>query len=40
MMVPAISLFYFVMGIRSMMPDARERLISYLVDSFHEIVYI
>ncbi|HUR16637.1 MAG TPA: hypothetical protein VMZ33_05090 [Candidatus Limnocylindrales bacterium] len=40
LMVPAISLFYFVIGIRALMPDARDRLISYLVDSFHEIVYI
>jgi hypothetical protein len=39
-MVPAISLYYFVSGARSQMPDARTRLISYLVDSFHEIVYI
>ena len=38
--VPAISLYYFVTGARSKMPDARERLIAYLVDSFHEIVYI
>ena len=40
MMVPAISLHYFVSGVRKLMPDARERLISYLVDNFHEIVYI
>lgn len=40
MMVPAISLYYFVRGARSQMKDARDRLISYLVDSFHEIVYI
>jgi hypothetical protein len=40
LMVPAISLFYLVAGARSQMPDARDRLISYLVDSFHEIVYI
>jgi hypothetical protein len=40
MMVPAISLYYFVSGARSQLPDARERLITYLVDSFHEIVYI
>jgi hypothetical protein len=40
MMVPAISLHYFVTGARSVMPDARARLIAYLVDSFHEIVYI
>jgi hypothetical protein len=40
LMVPAISLFYFVKGIRTAIPDARDRLISYLIDSFHEIVYI
>jgi hypothetical protein len=40
MMVPAISLYYFVSGARSQMPDARDRLINYLVDSFNEIVYI
>jgi hypothetical protein len=39
-MVPAISLYYLVRGARALMPDARARLISYLVDSFHEIVYI
>ena len=40
MMVPAISLYYFVSGARALMPDARARLITYLVDNFHEIVYI
>lgn len=40
MMVPAISLYYFVSGARSLMPDARARLIAYLLDNFHEIVYI
>jgi hypothetical protein len=40
MMVPAISLYYFVTGAHALMPDARERLIAYLVDNFHEIVYI
>jgi hypothetical protein len=40
MMVPAISLRYFVPGIRAVLPDARTRLIEYLVASFHEIVYI
>lgn len=40
LMVPAISLFYFVSGARATLPDARERLISYLVDNFHEIIYI
>ena len=40
LMVPAISLYYFVRGARSMIPDARERLIDFLVESFDEIVYI
>lgn len=40
MMVPAISLYYFVSGARLLLPDARQRLIGYLVDNFHEIVYI
>ena len=39
-MVPAISLYYFVYGARSQMPDARDRLITYLVDHFNEIAYI
>lgn len=40
MMVPAISLYYFVSGAHALMPDARDRLTTYLVDNFHEIVYI
>ena len=40
MMVPAISLRYFVPGTRALMPDARARLIEFLVASFEEIVYI
>jgi hypothetical protein len=40
LMVPAISLRYLVPGLRSETPDARERLIGYLVGSFEEIVYI
>ena len=40
LMVPAIALHYLVSGTRALMPDARERLTSYLVDNFHEIVYI
>lgn len=40
MMVPAISLYFFVSGARTLLPDARDRLIAYLVDNFHEIVYI
>jgi hypothetical protein len=40
LMVPAVSLRYLVAGARTLMPDARERLTRYLVDNFHEIVYI
>ena len=40
LMVPAISLHYFVSGIRHEAPDARERLIAYLVANFNELVYI
>ena len=40
LMVPAISLFYFVPGARLVVPDARQRLIDYLVDNFHDLVYI
>lgn len=40
MMVPAISLHYFVAGARSVIPDARSRLIEYLASNFEEIVFI
>ena len=40
LMVPAIALHFLVRGARSTLPDARERLIRYLTDSFHEIVYL
>lgn len=40
LMVPAVSLRYLVPGLRSETPDARARLIEYLVASFHELVYI
>ncbi|HVM29623.1 MAG TPA: hypothetical protein VM305_02465 [Candidatus Limnocylindrales bacterium] len=40
LMVPAISLHYLVSGSRLGIPDARKRLIQYLVNSFHEIVYL
>ena len=40
LMVPAISLRYLVPGLRRSVPDARERLIAYLVGSFEELVYI
>jgi hypothetical protein len=40
LMVPAISLHYLVSGLRGAVPDGRKRLTRYLVDNFHEIVYI
>lgn len=40
LMVPAISLHYFVAGARAVFGDARSRLIEYLVANFEEIVYI
>jgi hypothetical protein len=40
LMVPAISLHYFVTGSRSVLADARSRLIEFLVSNFEEIVYI
>jgi hypothetical protein len=40
LMVPAIELWALVPGIRSQVPDGRERLIEYLVANFGEIVYV
>jgi hypothetical protein len=40
LMMPAITLRYLVPGTHLLMPDARERLTRYLVENFHEIVYI
>jgi hypothetical protein len=40
MMVPAITLFALVPGIRSQVSDGRTRLIEYLVANFGEIVYV
>lgn len=40
LMLPAVSLRYLVPGLRREVPDARERLIAYLVGSFEELVYI
>jgi hypothetical protein len=40
LMVPAISLFALVPGIRSQTADARDRLIEYLVANFDELVYV
>jgi hypothetical protein len=40
LMVPAISLRFLVPGLRREVPDARQRLIAWLVGSFEELVYI
>jgi hypothetical protein len=40
LMVPATSLHYFASGSRRLLPDARSKLIDYLVNAFHEIVFI
>ena len=39
LMVPAITLFALVPGIHAQLPDARDRLIEYLLENFDEIVY-
>lgn len=39
-MVPAITLYCLVAGIRLESSDARARLIDYLVDNFDELVYV
>ena len=40
LMVPAITLFALVPGIRSQVSDGRGRLIEYLVANFGELVYV
>ena len=40
LMVPAITLFALVPGIRSQVADGRARLIDYLVANFGELVYV
>ena len=40
LMVPAITLFALVPGIRSQVADGRSRLIEYLVKNFDELVYV
>jgi hypothetical protein len=40
LMVPAITLFALVPGIRAQVADARDRLIEYLVANFNELVYV
>ena len=39
-MMPAITLYALVAGIRADAKDGRERLIDYLVENFHELVYV
>ena len=39
-MMPAVTLFALVPGIRAQAADGRERLIDYLVENFHELVYV
>jgi len=40
LIVPAITLFALVPGIRSQVADGRERLVDYLVANFGELVYV
>lgn len=40
LMLPAVTLHHLVPGLRSQVPDGRQRLISYIADNFDEIVYI
>jgi len=40
LIVPTISLHFLVSGMRAELPDARDRLIDYLVAGFHDIVYV
>ena len=40
LIVPAVSLWALVPGIRSQVPDGRDRLIAYLVANFDELVYV
>jgi hypothetical protein len=38
--VPAVTLWALVPGIRSQAPDGRDRLIEYLVENFEDLVYV
>jgi hypothetical protein len=40
LVVPTITLYVLVPGLRAQVPDARDRLIEYLVENFDEIVYV
>ena len=39
-MIPATTLHCLVGGIRHETPDGRDRLIDYLVENFHDVVYV
>jgi len=40
LIVPAVGLWALVPGLRARRPDARDRLVDYLVASFHDIVFV
>jgi hypothetical protein len=40
LIVPTISLHFLVQGMRNELPDARDRIVDYLVAGFHDIVYV
>ena len=40
LLVPAITLYALVAGVRAETPDGRERLIEYLVENFEDLVYV
>lgn len=40
LMVPAVTLYALVPGTRAMLPDGRDRLVEYLVESFEEFVFV
>ncbi len=40
LVVPTISLWTLVPGVRTLVPDSRGRLIEYLVSNFEELVYV
>jgi hypothetical protein len=40
LIVPAVTLWALVPGIRSQAPDGRERIIEYLVENFDDLVYV
>ena len=40
LIVPAVALWALVPGIRSQVPDGRDRLIEYLLANFDELVYV